>query len=105
MREVHESKSSYKYRKIINELRKGEDIAVLKADKGRGVVIMNKDKYHEKFLELLDTEQLGVKYKMLCVRLSPNFQLTSINEYIRLARRQENSMEQPKSTNSPTVMA
>ena len=57
MREVHESKSSYKYRKIINELRKREDIAVLKADKGRSVVIVNKDKYHEKCLELLDTEQ------------------------------------------------
>ena len=57
MREVHESKSSCKYRKIINGLRKREDIAVLKADKGRGVVIVNKDKYHEKCLELLDTEQ------------------------------------------------
>ena len=33
------------------------DIAVLKADKGIGVVIMNRDKYHEKCLELLDTEQ------------------------------------------------
>ena len=44
----------YKYRKIINELRKREDIAVLKADKGRG--IMNRDKYDEKCLELLDTE-------------------------------------------------
>ena len=47
----------YKYRKIINELRKRQDIAVLKADKGRGIVIMNKDKYHEKCLQLLETEQ------------------------------------------------
>ena len=36
---------------------KREDIAVQKADKGRGTVIMNKDKYHEKCLELLHTEQ------------------------------------------------
>ena len=36
-----------KYRKIVNKLRKLEEIAVLKADKGRGVVIMNRDKYHE----------------------------------------------------------
>ena len=50
-------KVPYKYRKIINELRKREDIAALKADKGRDIVIMNKDKYHEKSLELLDTEQ------------------------------------------------
>ena len=49
-------KEPYKYRKIINELRKREDIAVLKADKGRDVVIMNRDKYHEKCLELLDTK-------------------------------------------------
>ena len=46
-----------KYRKIINELRKRADIAVLKADKGTGDVIINRDKYHEKCLELLDTEQ------------------------------------------------
>ena len=39
----------------MNELRKREDIAVLKADKGRGIVIMNRDKYDEKCLELLDT--------------------------------------------------
>ena len=50
-------KVPYKYRKIINELRKREEIAVLKADKGRGIVIMNKDKYHEKCLQLLETEQ------------------------------------------------
>ena len=50
-------KVPYKYRKMINELRKREDIAVLKGDKGRGIVIMNRDKYHEKCLELLDTEQ------------------------------------------------
>ena len=46
-----------KHRKIINELRKRADIAVLKADKGTGAVIINRDKYHEKCLELLDTEQ------------------------------------------------
>ena len=33
-----------------------QDIAVLKADKGRGVVIMSRDKYHETCLELLETE-------------------------------------------------
>ena len=47
----------YKYRKNINELIKREYIAVVKAYKGRGVVIMNRDKYHKKCLELLDTEQ------------------------------------------------
>ena len=50
-------KVPYKYTKIINELRKREDIAVLKADKGRSIVIMNRDKYYENCLQLLDTEQ------------------------------------------------
>ena len=50
-------KVPYKYRKIINELIKREKIALLKADKGRDIVIMNKHKYHEKCLELIDTEQ------------------------------------------------
>ena len=40
-------KVPYKYRKIVNELWKREDIAILKADKGKGVVIMNIDKYHD----------------------------------------------------------
>ena len=51
------TKVPYKYRKIINDLRKRQDIVVLKADKGRGIVIMNRDKYHEKCLEKLDTGQ------------------------------------------------
>ena len=37
-------KVPYNYRKIINELRKREEIAVLKADKGKGIVIMNREK-------------------------------------------------------------
>ena len=49
-------KVPFKYRKMINELIKPVDIAVLKAGKGRGIVIMNRDKYHEKCLELLDIE-------------------------------------------------
>ena len=43
--------------------------------------------------------------KRLCVRLSQNSQLTNANEYIRPARLQEKSMEQPKLTNFSTVMA
>ena len=48
---------TYKYRKIINKPRKRQDIAVLKANKGRDFVIVNRDKCNEKCLELLDTEQ------------------------------------------------
>ena len=34
-----------------------EGITIMKADKGRGVVIMNKSKYLEKCLTLLNSEQ------------------------------------------------
>ena len=30
---------------------------IMKQDKGSGVVTMNKPKYHEKYLELLNTDQ------------------------------------------------
>ena len=56
MREV-QIKVPHKYRKIVTKLRKREDIAVVKADKERGVVVMNRDKHYEKYLELLDTKQ------------------------------------------------
>ena len=82
-------KAPYKYRKIINKLRKQKCIAVLKVHKGKNFVIINR----EKCLELTDMEQFQKlshdptkrgRYKMFCVRLSQNFQLTSTNEYIRL---------------------
>ena len=41
-------KVPYKYRKVVKELSERRDTAILKADKGRGVVIMNRDKYTEK---------------------------------------------------------
>ena len=41
-------KVPYKYRKVVKELSERRDTAILKADKGRGIVIMNRDKYTEK---------------------------------------------------------
>ena len=38
-------KVPYKYRKVGKELSERRDIAILKADKGRGVVIMNRNKF------------------------------------------------------------
>ena len=43
------------YRKVVKELSERGDI--LKADKGRGVVIMNRDKYMEKCLQILNTNK------------------------------------------------
>ena len=50
-------KVPYKYRKVVKELSERRDTAILKADKGRGVVIMNRNKYTEKCLQILNTNQ------------------------------------------------
>ena len=51
-------KVPYKHRKRVNELTKRNDIAVLKADKRRGVVILDRRKYTKKCLDILNTTQL-----------------------------------------------
>ena len=45
------------YKKVIEKLSRNDDIIIIKQDKGHGVVIMSKPKYHEKCLELLNTDQ------------------------------------------------
>ena len=50
-------KVPYKQRQIIKSLSQKEDITIMKADKARGVVIMNKSKYLEKYLTLLNSKQ------------------------------------------------
>ena len=50
-------KGPYKYRKDVKELSERRDIAISKTDKGRGVVIMNRDKYTKKCLQILNTNQ------------------------------------------------
>ena len=47
----------YKYKQIITNLSKNRDIVIMKQDKGKGVVIMDKRKYQEKCLVLLNTDQ------------------------------------------------
>ena len=51
-------KVPYKQRQIIKSLSQRVDITIMKTDKGRGVVIMNKSKYLEKFLTLLIVNNL-----------------------------------------------
>ena len=50
-------KVPYKQRQIIKSWSQKERITIMKADKGRGVIIMNKSKYLEKCLTLLNSEQ------------------------------------------------
>ena len=47
----------YKYRKIVNDLSRNKDIVIMKQDKGRGVVVMNRGKYFDKCLAILNIEQ------------------------------------------------
>ena len=47
-------------RKIISGLSKRDDVILLKQDKARGVVVMDRSKYNEKCLEMLSTKQFTV---------------------------------------------
>ena len=47
----------YEYRRTVENLSKNESIVIMNQDKGRGVVIMDKRKYTEKYLEILNTKQ------------------------------------------------
>ena len=48
---------SYKYGKILNDLSRNKNIVIMKQDKGRGVVVMDRGKYFDKRLAMLNTEQ------------------------------------------------
>ena len=50
-------KVPYKHRKIVNELSKRNDIVILIADKGRGVIILDRGKCTKKCLDILNTTQ------------------------------------------------
>ena len=47
----------YKYKKIIDQLSRNKDLWILKQDKGRGVVLMDRTKYTNKCLKILETNQ------------------------------------------------
>ena len=50
-------KTPYKYKDIIKKLSQNNNIIILKQDKGRGVVILDKSTYVDKCLSLLNTDQ------------------------------------------------
>ena len=50
-------KIPYKEKEVINKLSKNPQITILRQDKGRGIVIMNKGKYTEKYMKILNTKQ------------------------------------------------
>ena len=52
-------KIPFKHKEVIKKLSNNNRIVILKQDKGRGVVIMNRSAYKEKFLTLLNTSQFN----------------------------------------------
>ena len=50
-------KTLYKYKKIIENLSNNKNIIILKQDKGRGVVVLNRKSYIEKCCKILETGQ------------------------------------------------
>ena len=47
----------YKKREIINKLKKNQNIMLLRQDKGRGIVTIDRNRYTNKYLNILNTEQ------------------------------------------------
>ena len=55
--QTHSSVALYKYKQVIKDLTKNNNVVIMKQDKGRGVVIMDKTKHQEKCLALPNTNQ------------------------------------------------
>ena len=81
-------KVPYQQRQIIKSLSQREDITIMKADKVRGVVIMNKSKYLEKCLTLLNSEQF--------IRLNEDPIKTNERKVQRLLRKIKPSLTDPE---------
>lgn len=50
-------KTPYKHQKVVNNLKRNNTIIVMKQDKGRGVVIIDRNKYTEKCLAIINSNQ------------------------------------------------
>ena len=55
----HNSKMANKYKKVIDRFSKNNNIIIIKQDKGRGVVILDRTKHIDKFLSKLATRQFS----------------------------------------------
>ena len=50
-------KVPYKYRNVITNLRRNRQLVILKQDKGRGIVLLDKTKYVEKCFSIINTSK------------------------------------------------
>ena len=56
-RNFNKIKTPYEHADTVKKLSKNKDICLLKQDKGRGIVIMDRNKYVEKCLSILETDK------------------------------------------------
>ena len=108
-------KGPYKYRKDVKELSERRDIAISKTDKGRGVVIMNRDNTRKnvyKYLiqtSLLNLIQIQRKqqkenYRMFYGKLNQSFHQMNTNSCTQLDHPLTNFMGQQKYINCLKVI-
>ena len=50
-------KVPYKYRNVINNLRRNKQLVILKQDKGRGVVLLDQTNHVEKYFSITNTNK------------------------------------------------
>ena len=96
----------YKEREIINKLKKNQNTLLLQ-DKGRGIVIIDRNRYTNKCLNILNTEQFRkldrdstkpIEAKIQRAVRKIKSQTKNIWEFIELAQQLENFMGPPRNT-------
>ena len=56
-RNYNKIKAPYEYRETVKKLSRNKDIMLLRQDKGRGIVVIDRSKYVEKSLAILNTDK------------------------------------------------
>ena len=69
----------YKYKQVVNDLAKNNNIVIMKQDKGRGVVTMDKTKYQEKCLTLLNKSVCKTKQRSCKTNQNKNSEIVEKN--------------------------
>ena len=103
-------KVPYKYHNVINNLRRKKQLLILKQDKGRRVVLLDKTRYGEKCFSIISTNKFKKLDKNPMVSYEPKIQRTlrkmksrfTLQEYKKLAQQDQmlvNFMVLRKSTN------
>ena len=69
----------YKYKQVVNDLTKNNNIAIMKQDKGRRVVTMDKTKYQEKYLTLLNKSVCKTKHRSYKTNQNKNSEIVEKN--------------------------